>query len=119
MESKIKRFMDLKNLGLKVGFGNEKYNKLWNRVCVHLVVYNKESLEIEYNQNHCYNIKGRRHDSESKLHIDDVRYEEGNTIFGVEEGALKYLGDNNGVKRYFENIARQIALDKLNEEREN
>jgi len=31
---------------------------------------------------------------------------------------LKYLGDNNGVKRYFENIARQIALDKLNEERQ-
>lgn len=110
--------MDLKNLGLKVGFGNEKYNKLWNRVCVHLVVYNKDTLDVEYDQHHCYNIKGRRHDPEYKLAIDDIRYEDGNTIFGVEEGALKYLGDHNGVKWYFENIARQIALDKLNEERQ-
>lgn len=110
--------MDLKNLGLKVGFGNEKYNKLWNRVCVHLVVYNKDTLDVEYDQHHCYNIKGRRHDPEYKLAIDDIRYEDGNAIFGVEEGALKYLGDHNGVKRYFENIARQIALDKLNEERQ-
>lgn len=118
MESKIKRFMDLKNLGLKVGFGNEKYNKLWNRVCVHLVVYNKDTLDVEYDQHHCYNIKGRRHDPEYKLAIDDIRYEDGNTIFGVEEGALKFLGDHYAVKRYFENVARQIALDKLNEERQ-
>lgn len=119
MESQLKRFMNLSNLDYKIKIENERYNKLWNRVCVHVVVFEKDSLNIEYNQHHCYDIRGRRHDPSSRLHIDDIRYEEGNTLLGAGEGLMAYFGDDDFIHRYFEKLSRQVALDKINEYREN
>ena len=48
-----------------------------------------------------------------------MRYEEGNTVFGADEGFMAYFGDENWIHRYFEKLARQMALDKINEYREN
>ena len=119
MESQFKRFMKMSNLDYKLKVLNERYNKLWNRVCIQVVVFKKDSLDIEYNQHHCYDIKGRRLESQQRLHIDDMRYEEGNTVFGADEGFMAYFGDENWIHRYFEKLSRQMALDKINEYREN
>jgi hypothetical protein len=48
-----------------------------------------------------------------------MRYEEGNTVFGADEGLMTYFGDENWIHRYFEKLARQMALDKINEYRDN
>ena len=72
------------------------------RICVDITV---DYLgELQYGQVHCYIL------DEGKL-----RYREGDRSMKISDGVLAYLGDNDKVDEYFDQLARKKALERLRE----
>ena len=72
------------------------------RVCVDITV---DYLgELQYGQVHCYIL------DEGKL-----QYREGDRSMKISDGILAYLGDNDKVDEYFDQLARKKALERLRE----
>ena len=72
------------------------------RVCVDITV---DYLgELQYGQVYCYIL------DEGKL-----QYREGDRSMKISDGILAYLGDNDKVDEYFDQLARKKALERLRE----
>ena len=55
-----------------------------------------------YEQYHCYTFN---------LNKNDVSYESGNNLIGLESGIFSCLGINPEVNKYFERKARELAIE--------
>jgi hypothetical protein len=72
------------------------------RICVDITV---DYLgELQYGQVHCYIL------DEGKL-----QYREGDRSMKISDGVLAYLGNNDKVDEYFDQLARKKALERLRE----
>lgn len=88
--------MDMVNTTNIVELSREGYSRQGIFVCFKVEV--KYNNETNYLTHHCYNyVNGK------------VVYSDGNEIIGVKDGILAYLGNNELVQRYFEQIARHYA----------
>lgn len=110
----LQKFLDESNLKLQVEIVSSGINRRRGGqfVCVVVVVYNKNLNyisyprktdyhdDIEYEQYHCYELKGKK-----------VVYESGNSTKGMSEGILNFFGDEKLLSNYFESLCRQIAVD--------
>lgn len=110
----LQKFLDESNLKLQVEIVSSGINRRREAqfVCVVVVVYNKNLNyisyprktdyhdDIEYEQYHCYELKGKK-----------VVYESGNSTKGMGEGILNFFGDEKLLSNYFESLCRQIAVD--------
>jgi hypothetical protein len=78
------------------------FNRTLPRICVDITV---DYLgELQYGQVHCYIL------DEGKL-----QYREGDRSMKISDGVLAYLGDNDKVDEYFDQLARKKALERLRE----
>jgi len=72
-------------------------------VCIQIKAYYKS--ELSYEQYHCYET----------TNVNLISYSEGNEVKGVRDSIFAYLGEDDEVDRYFEEIARKKAKKFFNE----
>lgn len=95
----LEKFMDQMGIVYTIAPGRSFFHPRGGvNICMHVLVVYKGN--VEYDQFHCYNVKNG----------SSISYDEGNQQKGVTEGILAYLGDEDKVDQYFEEIARAKAL---------
>ena len=111
MDSLIERYMNLRNLDYKIKVIKTYYDGPRATICVQIVVHEKDSLEIQFNEYHCYRLILPVWSGKSGLSLNDVKFAEGNRVKSAGEGSLLYLGNNDMVENYFSEKTRQFAFD--------
>lgn len=96
----LEKFMDQMGLTADIEI-DRSYFVRDPAVCVKISVDRKGSNE--YLQYHCYVLK-----SDGTL-----KYDEGNEVKGINQGALAYLGMDREIDNYFDNKARLLATEYL------
>lgn len=110
----FQKFLDKANLRIQTSIVRSGISRSGDRyVCVVVVVHRKELPfivyprdtmnskiydKIEYEQYHCYELKGNK-----------IVYDQGNQTKGALEGLLGFFGDEKEIHRYFESLCRKKA----------
>lgn len=104
--SLIEKFINIMGLDYEIIITNA-YRGTWGRknVCIKVRVFSKPpEFKMEYIQNHCYHLRNGK-----------IIYDQGNTVQGVGQGVLAYIGDNEAVDNYFDALARDKAKEFFDE----
>lgn len=104
MNESIEKFIDAMNLKVEIRKVRD-FRDLRNNnpgACFQVLVWGPDG-KIELAQYHCY----------VKKMNGSLKYDESNDSKGPREGIFAYLGDDEGVSRYFEALTRKAAKDYL------
>lgn len=93
----LEKFMNTIGATYSVTLSKEYYFQGKKNCCVKVEV--KRDKEWEYIKYHCYSLKND----------GSLSFEGGNTVMGVKDGILSYLGMDEEVNDYFTNKARELA----------
>jgi hypothetical protein len=77
------------------------FNRTLPRICVEISVQYKG--ETQYEQIHCYTLN----------EFGFLVYKEGSIYKSISDGVLAYLGEDDKVEEYFDQLSREKALKKL------
>lgn len=99
----VKKFLKLFNITYKISSDKSGINKqsgLPFECVLFEVFYNKN---LEYMSYYCFEL----------LRNGEVRWVEGNTIKGVNEGILRYFGDDTAIQFYFSRLSKEFVKNKI------